>query len=696
MQEKDRSAITRRRGWGRVRLASAGLALAVIGLGAGLAATALPAYADVTSGYYTIGTPSSPVGGVVATPGTATVDASTNFEVTFTTAAGLSGANLNAIGVAPSEDLMSFPTNVNLVGGSCIQSGTSGAGGTPVPSTSQLIIELESTCTINAGSQVEVFFTANAPSTLGSFYFTVTTSTSSMPATSNSITVSLAGPALSAASLAFGANTNYTISNLPVAGLSADQTTLTLIAGLTAGTELITFYSGAAGYSVYYTPSGGTATADTVTAATATGSTVILTLASSLATGDTLDITATGTNPAYSAATQSNDITVIPGNGSPEATSSVTFGNSVSDVIVSPASSVAGATTNYSVSFKATDAVNVGGEIMLSEVAGPTNFTDVSGVEVSDTTQAWNIFPTGSGLTSGSADVFLTNPIYVGDSITVLLVNVVNPPAGTVSDFEVSTTGDPVPVHAVPYVIGTSASPGVVVTVSPSTTGALATYTIANLHASAAMAGGTSTLELEAPTGTVFAATPGDIGIVDSTTPTGTGTVTAALTGGGTDNVTFTVPNNISAGDVLTVTVSDVINPATSSSTDTITVVGNVTGPPALATTTTVPPTTTTSPAPVVSEVTKSATVGPNDKPGLRLECKVSRCKGYITLTDVSTKVGSISYGFNAGKSHTYPVPLNSQGIELLKGAKDHTIKVTATVSVNGGKTVKERVTLVG
>ena len=63
---------------------------------------------------------------------------------------------------------------------------------------------------------------------------------------------------------------------------------------------------------------------------------------------------------------------------------------------------------------------------------------------------------------------------------------------------------------------------------------------------------------------------------------------------------------------------------------------------------------------PVVAEVTKSATVGKADKPGIKLECTVSNCKGYITLSDVTTKVGSTAYSFKAGNSHTYPVPLNS------------------------------------
>jgi hypothetical protein len=112
-----------------------------------------------------------------------------------------------------------------------------------------------------------------------------------------------------------------------------------------------------------------------------------------------------------------------------------------------------------------------------------------------------------------------------------------------------------------------------------------------------------------------------------------------------------------------------------------------------------VPPTTTTTapkPVPVVVVVTKSATVGKADKPGIKVECEVSNCKGYITLSDVTTKVGSTAYSFKAGNSHTYPIALNPTGIKLLKGAKAHTIKVNTKVSVTGGKTITVKVTLVG
>ncbi len=276
-------------------------------------------------------------------------------------------------------------------------------------------------------------------------------------------------PTLSAASISFGASTTYTISNVPVGSLSANGTTVVMSAAVTRGTEALAFYNGASGYSVSYTPSGGSATADAVDAAVASGAKVTLTLATTLVGGDTLNITAKGTNPAYSTATQSNDITVTPGNGTAETTGSVTFGNSVSSITVVPAPPYAGAPATYAVSFKATDALSIGGDIFLSETAGPTNFSPVTSVEVSDSTRGWDFAAPASVLASGTAKVPVNVAISAGDSVRIALVKVTNPPAGTVSDFAVYTTADIVPADAAPYTISTT-PPSTTTTTTTTTT----------------------------------------------------------------------------------------------------------------------------------------------------------------------------------------------------------------------------------
>ncbi len=668
-----------------------------------LALTAGPAYADVTTSTYTIGSPSPAVTSVTASPSGATVVSLTNFEVSFTVNPSLSGGSSAWVSVVPSTPLGSTPSNIALIGSSCVQAGvylgSSSATG--------LTIDLSPSCSLSSGTKAEVDFKADAPASTGTFSFAVTTSNNSSPATSNTITVTTAGPVLTAATYAFGANTTYTVNNATVASLTASSTSLTLTAAATHGTEKIAFVNSGtgAGYSVTVIPSGGTATADTVTNASASGATVTLTLATGLANGDALTITSTGTSPAPSATSQADDIAVQPGNGTVETTNSIDFGGSVSALSVAPSSLVAGASATYSVGFSASDAVAAGGDIYLAEAAGPTNFTTVTGIEVIDTTQNWRFVATGVVLTEGTVTIPLADSISAGDSLSLLIVGVTNPSSpGTIGDFSAATSGDPVAVDAPAYTIAVNASPGVVVTVNPITTASVATYTIANVRASATVTGGAGTIRLVAPSGTVFPNSSAFYSITDSTNSAGSGTVSAAMSGGGTNAVTFTVPNTINSGDVITLTVADVVNPSTASASDSITILGAVTGPPpsAATTTTTVPPTTTTTKPPVkkvqhptIADPTSKADVSKAHLVHVELKCTVEACKGYITLTDVSTVVGSQHYSLGAGKKGIVVVHLRPKGILFLAGAKHHTIKVTATVSVTGGKTVKERTTLV-
>jgi len=432
---------------------------------------------------------------------------------------------------------------------------------------------------------------------------------------------------------------------------------------------------------------------------------VTLTLATGLVNGDALTITSTGTSPAPSATSQANDIAVQPGNGTPETTNSIEFGGSVTALSVAPSSLVAGASATYSVGFTASDAVSAGGDIHLAETSGPTNFTTVTGIEVIDTTQNWRFVATGAVLTNGAATVPLSDSISAGDSISLLIAGVTNPSsAGTIGDFSATTTGDPVAVDAPAYTMAVNASPGVVVTVNPITTSVIATYTIANIRASGTLTGGSGTIQLQAPAGTVFPNNPAYYSITDATSSGGSGTVTAALSGGGTSAVTFTVPNTVNSGDAITLTLADVLNPTTASASDSITIHGAVTGPApsAATTTTTVPPTTTTTKPPVkkvqhptIADTTSRADVSKAHLVHVELKCTVEACKGYITLTDVSTVVGSQHYSLRAGVKGIVVVHLRAKGILFLAGAKNHTIKVTAKVTVTGGKTEKERTTLV-
>lgn len=669
-------------------MAVAAAAISTTALVAGVLLNALPAYAGVTSGYYTIGSPSGGATTVQATPSSVVAGASTSFEVSFTALTALSGSSYSYINVVPSEALASVPTSVDLVGGSCIQAGTSGAGGPGSDITSGIAIELGSSCGVAAGQEVEVFLIADAPVSAGSFYFTVTTS-SVAQGTSNAIAVTSSASSLSAVYYGLGSNTTYSIGSIAVSDMSTDTTTLSLTAVLISGTGLLSFYNGTAGYTVSYTPSGGSATSDPVLGAVLNGTTVTLTLEYALANGETLNITVTGTNPPTAG---SDDIDVQPGNGLPEPTSSITFGNSVAAPTLSESNTLAGAAATYTVNFRGSTAVTPGAYIILSELAGPTNFAAVSEVEVVDSTQGWQYLASGVIGGSGLIEVPVSEAINAGDSVTVTATNVVNPPSATITDFKVSTTTDSVAAAVAPYTIGAGGASPVTVTVTPNSTGAVATYTVTNLVASAAMSAGSSTIGLVAPTGTVFPSIASYYSIADSTNPSGSAVVTN-IAGGGTSSIVLTVPANINSGDVLSVTVEDVVNPSLASSTYSLNVGGNVTGLTTTTTPTTTTTTTTTVPKPAVSVLTSKVTVA-NKKVTVQLSCGTLDCTGVVTLTDVRTVLGQAGYRIPAGRTGNVIVALDPQALKLLGGTKGHTITATETVTVSKGNTETGRLSI--
>lgn len=682
------------------RLVASGSVIGAVALACALAATAGVAYGDVTSSDYTIGTPTGPVSSVVVTPSKVAVGTSTNFEVSFTPGTPLAGSASDWISITPSTALGSTPTDIDLVGSSCAQAGTDGGAYSAVGIT----IDLDSLCSTGANSKVQVDFTANAPVGTGTLSFTVTTSENDTPAASNSVTVTSPRPVLTAASYAFGESTTYTIGEAPVAGLTSGGNSLTLTASATVGTETIAFLnsgSGGAGYTVdYVPPGGGAATSDTVTNASASGATVTLTLATPLVSGDTVDIAASGQNPASSPTSQADHITVAPGNGTPVTTNSIDFGGSVTAVSVTPSLPVATASTTYTVDFDATDAVPTGGYLYLTEDEGPTNFATVTGIVVADNTQHWQFVATGAVLSDGSATLPLQDAIDAGDSLTITLLNVTNPSAaGTIDDFTVASAGDPVAAEATPYSITANATPGVLVNVDPNATGAVATYTLSNILASAAMTAGASTIKLEAPTGTVFPNNPSFYTITDQTNPSDSGAVVAALSGGGSNVVTFTIPHNIAQGDELTLNVADVLNPSVSSSTDSITLVGSVTNLPPTPAVPTVPPSPATTPTPTS---TPTVTVPPPAATGtialdgtsvtlkggvgaVRLTCAGgATCSGKLTLTakitmghgktrrSTSHTIATASFTVAAGKTAAVQIKLNSTGRKLLTSDHGH------------------------
>jgi hypothetical protein len=567
----------------RAKLVAGSLAMTMAAFGTVAAVTALPAYADATSADYTIGTPTGGVSGVAVTPSAVTASgAEQGYAVTFTATSALA-ATTGSVTVTPSTigaggatiEIASYDI-IDTTSG-CLQN-TGGAATTPAGG---ITITLGATCTVNVGDKVEVDFDAITSGT-GSFTYGVTTSANSTSQASNTVTVTSAPPAVSASTLVGGAPATYTISGSTVAGLGVGATTTSLKL-TSAGTGPIVWFpsSSGAGYTVSVTPSGGVATSDTVTAAAVVAPSVTLTLGTAITNGDMLTITATGTNGTSG---MTSTVTVTPAGGTAVGPSAaLTFGTSsitaAPTVTVSP--TYAGVSATYTVGFTAKTAVPNAGHITLAETTGPTVFSSETGILVTDTTQGWHfVLPAapavGSAtfLPAGTVTIPLDSTadvINAGDAITITLVGVTNPATATVSDFDVSTSADTVPLAAAAYTIGTSVSTGVTVTASPNTTGSLATYTISNLKATAAVTGPFSVI-LTGPAGTVFPDTDTYYTLTDSTTSTGTSTATAAVYGVTTNIVTVTFPSSLVSGDTLSLTVQDAINPPTASGTDTITV----------------------------------------------------------------------------------------------------------------------------
>jgi hypothetical protein len=593
MQEQNPSA-KRPSGWRGARLVAGTLALTMGALGAGLAATALPASATATSNTYTIGSLTGSVSNVTISPTTTTANAAESEEIFFTATASLTTAN--TITVASNNPLGAV-TAVQVIdtSGPCLQN----VGSPPIVGDT-FTITLGASCTIAVSNTVEIAFTFN-PTVTGTTTFTVATTNNGTASSVANLTVNSTPPSLSASSLTTGYNAVYTITNIGASGATGGSwATLTATANnawivLTGGVNPagFAFYNGQAGYTVTVTPSGGAATTDALTGFNYTSATSVdLELTTDIASGSTVTVTAEGTNGNTAGTTQT--ILITKENGTPaqavantltaagntETTNAVTFGSAVTAVAVTPSPALASASSNYLVSFTA-GTTGTPADVCFSEASGGTSFTNVSGALVTDTTGGWQYVPTvilhaappnaGCGGNYGIVLVLAGQTIKAGDAVTVLLAGVTNPAAKTVSDFVAATSQDQLAATAAPYAITVSQSAGITVTASPATVGSLATYTLSNVVVGSAGVLAGATIELHPTTApgadTVFPNNNLDYVVTNTTTATQSGTALAAgFLGGGTNDVTFEVPNALTAGSVLSITVNDVINPTTSGS----------------------------------------------------------------------------------------------------------------------------------
>ncbi len=460
----------------------------------------------------------------------------------------------------------------------------------PASESSPLVVYLGGSGSVDAGDNLVVTFAAANPAA-GAYTFSVQTSANPAYATTLApvaIVSSSAPAAASVSSPALGQGATYTLSNL-AAGAGASSLVVQACSGgapptgpctpATAGggTGGIFFSQAPSGYSVVDTTRSANLAVTGVSPVQAGGSFtggVALSLAGAVAAGDKLTITATGLNPS----SPETDYFAVSfgslGNGLASA-GPVSFGETVLGVTVGVSDNAALATSTYTVGFtlSARGAMPSGGTITIVGPDG-TSFSSSSGAQVTDSTTGATQVVGTSGIAvsttrsaGDTAAVATTLDFSGGDSVTVTVFNVTNPAGGTFSGSDglsVRTTGDPLPAYnALAYSISFSAQPtgATVVTVTPATPGALASYTVGTFDAASALVAGADTIEVKVvgagQSGTEFPATAT---LTDSTTPSGSQALLARA-GAGTDDVVYGLTQDVAAGDVLSLTMATVVNP---------------------------------------------------------------------------------------------------------------------------------------
>jgi hypothetical protein len=318
------------------------------------------------------------------------------------------------------------------------------------------------------------------------------------------------------------------------------------------------------------------------------GSAVSITVPNAIKAGDVLSLSIMGAvNPG--AGTQT--LTVATSSDSDPVTSSsytISPASSVTQPAVTLSSDAAGATSvDYTVGFttSATGAIPAGGSITVigppgttwpggSGTCGAYVVTDVT-TSSGDST-ACNFGGLSSDVADDGAAATLTLPhaVNAGDSVSVAISGVTNPGAGS-QTLDVSTSADPTMVASVPYAVsGDPASLSSVTAPTLTTSGAAGgangvTYTLGfTTSSTGTLVGGSSTVTVVAPSGTIFGTCPFGCGsgnptftFTDLTNPSGSGSGSPAAVIGDSSVVSVAVPNTIQAGDSVTLTITQVTNP---------------------------------------------------------------------------------------------------------------------------------------
>jgi hypothetical protein len=236
-----------------------------------------------------------------------------------------------------------------------------------------------------------------------------------------------------------------------------------------------------------------------------------------------------------------------------------------------PQPSTPSASSNYTVSFTTATALTGGVDtITLSDPSGSTIFPSFATdyLVVDNTGSTGPVAVSSVDLANGGSSVTLglSGSATAGDSLTVYIIGATNPTGGGNYSLNVSTSEDPTVATTLGYQIAAATANNVTageatMELSSPSSSTSSVYSIGGLEANAALTGGSATLELNGPPGTVFPSTAADYDIVDLSDSSATAEP-IAVSGGGTDDVVLTLGANVSSGDLIDIFASSVVNPA--------------------------------------------------------------------------------------------------------------------------------------
>ncbi|WP_298335953.1 hypothetical protein [Ferrimicrobium sp.] len=530
-------------------------ALTAGGLGAVLAVSGT-AYASttLTSAPFSIGSATSV--SAVSLSLTNSTESATGVQYTVSFKATSAGTDTDKIFIGGTGLSSATVTSV-------VDNTTGTAAGSITPTDASTSVSLTPGFAWNAGDQITVVLGDVSNPATSPASVTVSTSTDANAVTSNSVTLSAGYAPVDSANPAIPSDTGVTWTFEGAAGAAvASGGTLTISDSSTTSAGEGAFTTSGA-YTVVDNTSGKTfvipasdvqISADT--SATPYTAAAVLTLPSgdSIASGDELTVTVTDAVNG-SAGVQTFGIDA-PTSGT-AVTGAVDLGTSVDAFSASAPGAVEGVASNVTLDFTS----NTGG----------SNTITVSGFTPGSTNLLTNL-TTGVQYSLGapSSDSWtLSTATVSGDKYQLVSYSATFAASGSVS-VGLSTNEDTLPATQNVTVAAASSVPQIQVTPSDSQPGALSNWTISNIEANGALAGGalTDTFTL-ASSGAVFPNYGPDYTLTDSTTPSDSFTDPSIVSGGGTDSVEIELPNGLASGDMFSLTVDGVINPSTTNINDT-------------------------------------------------------------------------------------------------------------------------------